>query len=66
MGLFIAFLISFFSFDGDATYHRFDNNSSNNSTITSTAEFSARPATGGIYGPILVIEDIHFKPGGNK
>lgn len=58
MELLFALIFAFFSFHGDATYHQ--PQATNGPTIST--EYSGRPSSGKINGPIIVIEDIHFKP----
>lgn len=58
MELIFALLFAFFSFHGDATYHQPPTH--DGSKITT--DFSGRPDPSKIDGPIIVIEDIHFKP----
>lgn len=58
MELIFAFLFALFSFHGDATYHQ--PQATNGPTVTT--DFSGRPDPGKVNGPIIVIEDIHFKP----
>ncbi len=58
MELLIAFLMTLFSFHGDATYHQ----PSNHGGSTISSDFQGRPDPGKVDGPIIVIEDIHFRP----
>ena len=58
MELIIAFLMTLFSFNGDsATYQDAPNTKSE-----ITTDFAERPDPGKVDGPIIIIEDIHFKP----